>query len=258
MLIDSHCHLEHSNYGKSPAEIVAEAESDGVVKFINIGTSIADNVRAVKVADRLSQVYATIAVYPHEDRGLTVGELELALKKQLNLSKKIVAIGECGLDISNWEGGRPLADQIELFEMQIRVALDNNLPLVIHNRNGDEQVLEVLKKYKTATLRGVLHCFASTWDVAQKFIDLGFYISFSGLVTYPSRKEVQEVAKNISMDRFLVETDAPYLPPQGHRGEVNFPKNVKIVAEKVAQLKEKAFEDVALASYKNTCDLFKI
>jgi TatD DNase family protein len=259
MLIDSHCHLEDSRYGKPADDLVSEAEVDGVVKFINIGTSIHNNEPAIALAERMPQVYATVAIYPHEDTTKTLDELESALRRQLTLSKKIVAIGECGIDTSeNWDGGRPVADQKAVFEMQIKLAIEKNLPLVIHNRNGDDIVLALLQKYKTPKLRGVLHCFSSTWEVAQQFMAFGFYISFSGMVTYPSRKELQEVARLVPMDKFLVETDAPYLPPQGHRGEVNVPKNVKIVAEKVAQLKGKPFEEISMASVKNTCALFGI
>ncbi len=254
MLVDSHCHLPKVK--EEVHKIIEEANAEGVVKFICVGTHIKDSQHAIFLAEKLAPVFATIGIYPHEEQALSLDQMKAELQQLLQTSKKIVAIGECGIDISNWEGGRTVDDQLPIFEMQIQLALENDLPIIIHNRNGDELVLKTLQKYKSPKLRGIAHCFASSWEVAQQFVDLNFYISFSGLITYPSRKDLLETVKNVPNDKFLVETDSPYLPPQGHRGEKNEPKYVKIVAQKVAETRQQTFEETCKLAYENTCRIF--
>jgi len=125
-------------------------------------------------------------------------------------------------------------------------------------RNGDYDVLEILEKYRDTNLKGVMHCFTSTWDYAKQILDLGFYISFTAIITYPSAKNLHEVVKNVPRNRFLVETDAPLLPPQGYRGQTNYPKYVKIIAEKIAEIRNSSIDEISNFTYKNTCDLFCI
>jgi TatD DNase family protein len=260
-LIDSHCHLPHKYYKKSTEEVIKEAARSGVVKLINIGTSIKESKEALEIAEEFDNVFPTVAIYPHSDRKRSITSMEKNLRELLETGK-FVAVGECGIDISNWKGGRSVENQLEIFELQAKLALEYDLPLIIHNRNGDKEVLEVLEKYSSQGLdqglRGVVHCFDSDWEFAQKVLDLGFYISFSAFVTYRNKEALLEVVKNVPANKFLVETDAPYLPPQEYRGKPNYPKYVKIVAEKVAQVKEKPFEEVAKYSYENTCALFNL
>jgi TatD DNase family protein len=258
MLIDSHCHLVHKNYGIPLEQILSEARESGVDKFITIGTSIKENLIAIETAESIKDVYCSVGIYPHEDVGVELDKLKDSLEGSLKKSKKIVAIGECGVDVSGSEKERPLDKQLELFEMQLEVAKENNLPIIVHNRNGNEEVYKLLKKYSDLGVSGVMHCFTSDWVYAQKILDLGFYISFTNIITYPKKDELLEVVQNVPMDKFLVETDAPYLPPQSLRGKINYPKYVRIVAEKVAQVKQKTLDEVSSNSYQNTCKLFKI
>lgn len=235
-----------------------EAKDFGVEKFINIGTSIKESKLALETANKYPNIFCSIGIYPHEDKNYSIPELKDSLEENLGLSKKIVAVGECGIDISNWQGGRSVEDQLEIFEMQIEFAKENRLPLIVHNRKGDEHVLDILRKHVNPDLKGVIHCFDSDWNFAKKILDLGFFISFSNLITYPKKDTLLEVVENVPDDKFLVETDAPYLPPQSLRGEINYPKYVKIVAEKVAQVKQKTFDEVSELSYRNTCSLFNL
>ena len=258
MLIDSHCHIPHKKYNLSPNELITDSKNNNIPKLITIGTSISENKKVIEVAEEFEDVSCTIGIYPHEDQATSIENLKNSLKADLASSKKIVGIGECGIDITNWQGGRSIEDQIVLFEMQAALALEFNLPLVIHNRNGDAYVLQVLEKYKNTNLKAVNHCFASNWSYAGKLLNLGHYISFSGKITYPNTKDLEDVVKKVPNDRFLVETDAPYLPPQQFRGQVNYPKYVKIVAEKVAQIKQIPLEEAAQFSFKNTCAVFNI
>jgi TatD DNase family protein len=257
MLIDSHCHFPHQKYKKSIEEIISDAKKAGVEKFIGIGTSIDDNIKSIAVADKYKQIFTTVGIYPHEDMDKDILFLEETLQKQLKLSKKVVGIGECGIDISEWKNGRKIQDQIEIFEMQLKVASENNLPICIHNRNGDAHIINVLNKFK-GNIQGVIHCFSSSWDFAKQMLGFGFYISFSGSITYPGKDMLLEVVKKVPEDRFLLETDSPYLTPQGHRGEVNYPEYVRIVAEKASRIKEKPLDEICRLSSANTCRLFKI
>lgn len=254
MLIDSHCHLPKSSL--EVEQILKDAQSEGVQKLICIATDTEEFGTNILHTQKFEDIYTTVGIYPHNERNLIIEDQEKFLRSALS-QPKVVGVGECGIDITEWRGGRSVEDQILVFEMQIRLAVELDLPIVIHNRNGDDIVLEVLNQYK-GQIKGVAHCFASSWEVAQKFLDLGFYISFSGLITYPSRKELLETVLNVPNDRFVVETDSPYLPPQGFRGKNNEPKYVKIVAQKVAEIKGISLEAVSDFSYHNTSQLFNL
>lgn len=256
MLIDAHCHLPTSL--QETKLLLQEATDAGVTKLIDIGTSLKLTKRAIQIAGHFDNVYATGAIYPHDDKDIPLEKLMLKLESLLTSSKKVVAVGECGIDITNWYGGRTKAAQVELLEAHLQLALKLKFPVVLHNRNGDSEILELLIKYKDAGLQSVFHCFSSTWEFAKKILDLGCYVSFSGMITYPSRRELLETVKNIPLDRFMVETDAPYLPPQGHRGEQNRPKYVIITAQKIAEIRKIPYETIATAAYKNTCRFFRL
>lgn len=260
MLIDSHCHIPHKSYGIPSEQVLEEAKQEGVEKVITIGTSLSESKKSLEFAAKHENVYCTIGIYPHEDKSKSVSELYEGLAELLKAHRnKIVGIGECGLDITNWDGGRNVEDQLEVFKMQLGFAIDHDLPVVIHNRNGEELILDTLKKYTAhkKRLRGVAHCFTQNWDFAQKMLEHNYYISFSGIVTYPSAaKELLEVVEKVPANRYLVETDSPYLAPQEHRGKTNFPKYVKIVAEKVADIRKITFDQASKESYKNTVNLF--
>ncbi len=258
MLIDSHCHLPHPKYLKSTAQIIEDAKAAGVSRFINIGTSLQDNLQNLQISDQYPEVYSALAIYPHEDIDTSLADLGRELEKQLTMSQKIVAVGECGLDITDDKEGRSIKDQIELLNIQLALALKFKLPVVIHNRGGDDQIFDILKPYTAQGLTGVAHCFSSTQDIAQQYLDNNFYISFSAMITYKGRDELREVAKCAPLDRILVETDAPYLPPQQFRGHPNEPKNVIEVAKMLSELRIQAFEKIAEYTYNNTCRLFSI
>jgi len=253
-LIDSHCHLPLNK--EKLDTMISEAKDEGVQKFINIGTNIRQSKKACELAKNHKDIFATIGIYPHEEKKLGLDAARKRLQNLINQHKKIVGVGECGIDISEWKNGRSIPDQVDLLKMQIELALENNLPLIIHNRNGDRYVIEALNSYKSNKLRGVAHCFASAWETAQKLINLGFYISFSGMITYSSRKALLETVKSVPLDKFVLETDSPYLPPTGHRGEQNKPKYVKIVALKMAETRNEEFETICRHSYDNTCHIF--
>lgn len=256
MLVDTHVHLPQ-DLGIAH-QLVDRANEAKVTKLITIGTNLKDSKAAIKTALHLEGVYASCGIYPHEERELSLDELCSNLKTLISHQPKVVGIGECGFDITNWAGQRPVAEQKELFEAQILLAKEFMLPIIIHNRNGDELVLELLRKHKTSALTGVAHCFTQDTAFAEQLIKLGFYISFSGFITHQSKQHLVEVANHIDLAHIVVETDSPYIVPKGVKEKHNEPKNVKIVVEKLASIKKISFEACALQTTKNAQKLFNL
>lgn len=266
IFIDSHCHLPNIHHKNDLERILADARDCDVIKYINIGTTIKENVEVINVAETYAGVFAAIGIYPHEHRGENIAKLMEQLEEQAKSSKKVVAVGECGIDITDWKQQRPLEEQLQLFKAQIDLALKLNLPLIIHNRNADEMILQILADYGTnhPGLRGVVHCFDADWQVAQQFLDLGMHLSFSGKVTYPTQQALQEVARLIPQDKYLLETDSPFLLPEPAKSEAraqsvnqkNEPKYVRMVGQKVAELRQIYLAQAALQATDNTHRLF--
>lgn len=258
MLIDSHFHLQDEKYDQDRDPIVKTAIDHGVEKMICIGTSVEDSLEAVNLSAKYKSVYAVVGIYPHEK--IPQGDFREKLE-ELSQNKKVVAIGECGLDYTNMDKPETNSKEVqkELFRKQIGLAIQLGLPVVIHNREADNDTIEELSRYKdTGKLTGVFHCFTQTTELAKKVMDLGFYISFTAIITYPSAKHLVEVANLVPRDRVLIETDAPYLPPQTERGKRNEPKNVRIVADKLAEIWGISAEEVADITTKNASRLFNL
>jgi len=277
-LFDTHCHLLDEKNKKSAEEIIKDSQEAGVNLFVNIGTNLKDNQKAITLAEKHKNVFCAVGITPDEDMNLSLTEIENSLREQIKKSKKVVAVGECGIDspplkasdeqgISGLQKIRDLKFQIELFEMQVKLAVEFNLPLVIHNRNGDEQVLAVVEKYAKQGLTGVCHCFVQDWDYAQKMLGYGFYLGFGGIITYsPSSASwrtteghsILETVKNAPGNRVLIETDSPYLAPGNLRRSINEPKNIGLVAQKIAETRGISYDEVCKLTYENGKTLFKI
>lgn len=257
-LIDTHCHLPPLKHEEHLKSVLGSAQEAGVSLMVNIGTNLKNSLEAVRLAEVFPQVYASVGIYPHEELEKNSKDLMVETEELLITHKKIVGIGECGFDITSWQNGRKVDDQEVVFRTQIELSLQYKMPLIIHNRGADELTLKVLSDYKSQGVFGVLHCFASTWEVAKSFLDLGFFISFSGFVTRPSRKELYEVVKQIPDDRFVLETDSPYIVPHGIKESENQPKNVKMVAQTVAQLRGVDIGLIAMFSTQNARKLFAL
>jgi len=256
---DSHCHLPpHGRHEKTAGQILKDAADAGVVGCVAIGTSICENENVLRIVKEHQNVYAAIGIYPHEDKDVALADLRQCLSAQIASCSKVVAIGECGIDVSEKENGRQIQDQINLFEMQIELAMKYHLPIIIHNRNGDNEVLALMKKYASQGLRGVAHCFSQSWEYAQQLLQCGLYISFSGMITYKARKGILETVRNAPIDRILIETDSPDLQPEGFRGQVNEPKNVFVIAQKIAYVRGMLLDDIAQKTYENAKTLFRI
>ncbi len=258
MLIDSHCHLQDRKFGGDMPDVIDRAAAAGVTAMVTIGYDMPSSRRAVEIADAHETVYATVGVHPHDAKTLTARDGdELA---RLAESPKVVAIGEIGLDF--FRNLSPREDQYLAFWEQLAIARAVDLPVVIHSRDADEEVYEVLAEH-AAELRapeerliGVMHCYPGDLPLALRYIRLGFAISIAGPVTYAKSSVTRAVAGAVPLSSMTVETDAPYLPPQRIRGQRNEPANVRDVAEFVAQLRGTPYETVASETAKTASRLF--
>ena len=240
MLIDTHAHLQMNRYDGDRDEVISRAAEAGVGCIINVGVDLASSQEAVDLAEEYENLYATVGVHPHDARLLDDGTLDAL--KDLAQHPKVVAVGETGLDYYRDLSPRPV--QNSAFERLLRLAEETDLPVIVHDRDAHEDILEILRRH-SSQVRGVMHCFSGDVDFADKCIQMGFCISFTGTVTYPKSHELREVAAHIPADRFFVETDCPYLTPQFKRGKRNESAYVKAVAEKIAEIRHITFPEVA-------------
>jgi len=249
MLIDSHCHLDQLE--NNLADALQFADEQGVKHFLCVSITLNDFPNMMKVIEPYQQVSASVGLHPNEKV-----ETEPTAEDLIHLAadKKIIAIGETGLDYFRSEGD--LEWQRERFRQHIRASKETGKPLIVHSRQAKEDTLRILKEENAASVGGVLHCFTEDMEMAKAAMDLHFYISFSGIVTFNSAKEIQQVAKEMPMDRMLIETDSPYLAPVPHRGKSNQPAYVRYVAESIAKLRGVDFEVIAEHTTANFYRLF--
>lgn len=252
MLVDSHCHLNFPDLVNQLPEIKAAMQANEVNHALCISVTLPDFPEVLALAENNAHFFASVGVHPdYEDiQEPTVDELV-----RLADHPKVVAIGETGLDYFRLKGD--LEWQRERFRTHIRAAIAADKPLIIHTRSAAEDTIRIMQEEGADQVGGVMHCFVEDMEVAQQAMDLGFYISFSGIVTFKNAKTVKEVAKQVPLNRILVETDSPYLAPVPYRGKTNNPSYVKHVAEEIASLREISYETVAQASTENFFRLFK-
>ncbi|MBF0298581.1 MAG: TatD family hydrolase [Oligoflexia bacterium] len=253
-LIDTHCHL-NSLKSRTVEEALRLAKENHVTEIITIATSVDDQNEALNLAQTHQEVFATQGVHPHEAVKFTNDILDLMKKNFIKFQKKILAIGEIGLDY--YYDFSPRKNQIEVFEKQLQLALDLNLPVVIHSRDADNDMMDVIKNFSNARkLIGVFHSYSSGLKLAQKALEQGFYLGYNGMITFNKADNVREILAITPIQNILLETDAPYLAPVPHRGKENAPHLVQVVAQKAAELKKIPLEDFAKITYENANRLF--
>ena len=252
-LIDSHCHLNYEGLVERQAEVLDNARARGVSGFLNISTRQREWERVVSVAERESDVWATVGVHPHEaDAHPDLGAAALVEAAD---NPRVVAIGECGLDYYYDKSDRTA--QRERFQAHIEAARQTGLPLVVHTREAEADTAEILSDaVREGGVTGVLHCFTGSAELARKGLDLGFYVSLSGIVTFRNAHDLQEIAKWLPADQMLVETDSPFLAPVPHRGQKCEPAFVADTAQFVADLRGKEVEQLAETTTANFFKLF--
>ena len=253
MFVDSHCHLDFPELAADLPQLLAAMREHGVTHALCIGVDLPAWPNVVALARAHANLYATVGVHPDYT---DTPEPTVAGLVALAATPKVVAIGETGLDYYRLQGD--LAWQRERFRTHIRAARETGKPLVIHTRAAAEDTLAIMRDERAAEAGGVMHCFTESWDVARAALDMGFHISFSGIVTFRNATALQDVARRVPLDRMLIETDSPYLAPAPHRGRRNQPAWVRHVGEEIARLRGIATEAVAAATSANFFRLFHI
>jgi TatD DNase family protein len=256
MLIDSHCHLDRIDlapYQDDFANFMAAVKDSQIEHLLTIAIDLESYPDMLALVADYPQISVTVGVHPNVQDGKDPTTDELIAFGQFD---KVIGIGETGLDYFRSEGDT--AWQQQRFRNHIAAAKILKKPLIIHTRNAKADTLGILREENAAEVGGIIHCFTEDWEFAQGALDLNFYISFSGIVTFNNAKEIKEVAKKVPADRFLIETDSPYLAPVPHRGRPNYPIYVRYVAEHIAELRESSFVSIANQSTTNFRRLFKI
>lgn len=252
-LIDSHCHLNYPGLAERQDEVLANARARGIGGFLNISTRRKEWDDVVGVAERNDDVWATIGVHPHEaDAHPDLGASALI---EAAAHPRVIAIGECGLDYYYDRSDR--ASQRDRFQAHIEAARATGLPLVVHTRDAEEDTAEILaREVGKGGVAGVLHCFTGSAELAKKALDLGFYVSISGIVTFKNAQDLQQTAKTIPLDRLLVETDSPFLAPVPNRGKTCEPAFVADTAAFLSGLRDEPLDELAEATTANFFKLF--
>ena len=250
MLIDAHCHLNDEQFNSDIDAMISSAHDAGVKIIINAGTDLASSRTAVKFAEQYKSIYAVVGIHP--EHAASFDENALKAIRELAQHRKVIGIGEIGLDFY-WENNPPRDVQEYALNEQLDLAEELNKPVVIHDRNAHDEIMNIIAQ-RNGKPCGMLHCFSGDLAMAQHAINLGWYVSFAGSVTFKNTKALQEIARALPLDRIIIETDSPYLSPM--RGKRNEPANVALVAQKIAELKEIPTSSVEQATMENTARLF--
>lgn len=252
-LIDSHCHIDFPHFQNRRVEdILQKAHSLGVEKIINVGASLESSRNSVQLAKVYSAIYASVGIHPTDTASLPADYLE-----QLSYcaaQKKVVALGEIGLDYFR---NPDKEKQQAIFKAQLELAIELRLPIILHIREAYSDVLDILKIYQKKYC-GIVHCFTEEYGIVEPFLNMGFFVSFNGIITFSNAHLVRETAKKIPLDRIVLETDAPFLAPVPYRGKTNEPAYVKYVAETLSLLKDENFDTIQQATTENVIDLFHL
>jgi len=250
-LVDSHCHLNFESLHDRLPQVLSDAQAVGVDHFLCVSVSLEKAGEVVDIAHRFPRVFASVGVHPDEQSGREPTVEDLV---QLASDPRVVAIGETGLDYFRIQGD--MTWQQDRFRHHIQAAHQSRKPLIVHTRNARADTIRVLQEENAREVGGVMHCFTEDWSTAKEALDLGFYISFSGIVTFRNAGDLRDVARKVPLDRVLVETDAPYLAPVPMRGRPNEPAFVAHTAKALAELRGADFEELAAATTRNFFSLF--
>ncbi|KON66600.1 MULTISPECIES: TatD family hydrolase [Peribacillus] len=254
MLFDTHVHVNAEQFNEDLEDVIERAQEAGVNNMVVVGFDRPTITRAMELIETYDFMYAAVGWHPVDAIDMT--EEDLKWIEELSSHPKVVAIGEMGLDY-HWDKS-PKAIQMEVFRKQIRLAKKVGLPIIIHNREATADIVNILKEEEASEVGGIMHCFSGSAETAMECIDMNFYISLGGPVTFKNAKKPKEVAAAVPLDRLLIETDCPYLAPHPYRGKRNEPSYVKLVAEQIAEIKQLSVEEVSQATTDNAKKLFGI
>lgn len=262
---DTHCHLNFKAFTKDLESVIKRAKNAGINRIIIPGAKIDSSQRGIEIAQQYDGCYAAVGIHPHHARG-SVETGDASLLRNLLTATKVVAVGEIGVDGKDYEGYPPvteeiLAEQKELLYLQLGLAHEYNLPVILHCRKAQRDLqaaLTLFQQEHNAQMRGVFHCFDGDEAYLRWALSLGFYVGFDGNSTYPANSHLRELIRQAPLDRLLLETDAPFLSPVPHRGERNEPANIPIIAQLVADIHHTSIEEVARVTSKNAETLFNL
>ena len=254
MLIDTHAHLFFSNFENDLDEVINRALNEGINYIIVPATDIKTSYQVLELCDKYDFIYGAVGVHPHDTKDWNSSQLTEI--KNLAKHSKVVAIGEIGLDY--YYDFSPKENQIEAFKSQINLAIELNLPVVIHNRESDEDMLKIIKEYCGSGLKAQFHCYGSPLEYANEYIRMGHFVSFTGNITFKKADELRDILSKISLEHVMIETDSPFMTPVPHRGKRNEPVYVKLVAEKIAEVHNLSVEDIARFTSYNVFRMFGI
>ena len=252
MFIDSHTHIQISQFDPDRDAVLKRALEAGVSTILVIGFDLKTSLGAVELAEKHENLFATVGMHPHDAKDLTPDVLKTF--RELLHHPKVIALGEIGLDY--YRNLSPHAVQKDAFEKQLDLAEEMGMPIIVHNRDAYMDILPILEA-RRGQIQGVLHCFTGDVELMHRSIEIGFHIGIGGIVTYPNAKDVQAVAREVPLERLLIETDCPWLAPQSWRGKRNEPAYVRAVAEKIAELRETSVGTIGEITTKNFNLLFK-
>lgn len=250
MIVDSHCHLDDEQFDEDREAVIKDCFAQGLAGMINIGADMASSARSIALAEQYEAIFAAVGVHPHD--AVTVKEGDLEQLAQWTTHKKVVLLGEIGLDYYYDHSPRDI--QKKVFLEQLAIAEELDIPVTIHDRDAHGDVMAILKQTKSH-LRGIIHCFSGSLEMAQELLKKDFYLSVGGPVTFTNNKKLKAIVPHIPLNRLLVETDSPYLSPHPFRGQRNTPARVIQVAQTVADLKGLTYEEVVRQTTQNLHDL---
>ena len=251
MYIDSHCHINFPELNEKIDQVLCNMKDNNISHALCVSVTLDKIDEILGLAKKYSNIYASVGVHPDYEN---IQEPDIETLYSYSKEKKVVAIGETGLDYFRLKGD--LTWQRDRFRTHIRAAIKSKLPLIIHTRNAQEDTIKIMKEEGANSATGVMHCFTESYEMAKQAIDLGFFISFSGIITFKNAESLRETVKKVPIENILIETDSPYLAPVPNRGKLNEPSNVRYVAEKIAELKGISIEEVAEITTNNFFKLF--
>lgn len=252
MLIDTHCHLDFSEFNLDRDDVLKRARDAGIEYIINIGSSLENSRASVALSEEYTSIFATVGIHPHDAKHFS--EEDSSQIRELANNDRVVAIGEVGLDF--YRNFSERAIQEEAFRKFIKLAEEKNLPLIIHSRAAQDDILRILKEERFASMRGVVHCFSGDEIFLKECLAMDFFVSFTCNITYRKAENLRNLVKLTPLSKLLLETDAPFLSPEGFRGKRNEPMQVKLLAETIAGIKQISFNEIAKVTTQNTKGLF--
>ncbi|MBR5407602.1 MAG: TatD family hydrolase [Lachnospiraceae bacterium] len=254
MIFETHAHYDDEAYDKDRDSLIRLLKEEGIAPIINVGASITSTKSTVKLAHDHSHVYAAAGVHPSEVEELEDKDIEWL--RELAGDPKVIAIGEIGLDYHYDEPDREI--QKIWFEKQLRLAKDIKLPIIVHTRDAAADTYEILRREEYRGIQGIIHCFSYSPEEADKYVKLGYHIGIGGVVTFKNGRKLQEIAKNIPLEKIVVETDCPYLAPEPYRGRRNSSAYLTYIIERIASLRNVSYEEIEKATYENAVALFGV